>query len=205
MRDDAGRATEVTVIAGAARRRRSRSRRRRDSWAARADSGRRDLDDQAGAGRALDAAGRARAGANRTLYFFRGGALRVGDARMTHARAIALRADAEVALENGADEGELLLLQGRPIGEPVVQHGPFVMNTRARDPAGDRPTTSARSSAAGRGRATSPCTAASKGGSRATPTGMSSTPARHQARRVQLDGMREARDMQDAWTTYLQR
>jgi len=35
-----------------------------------------------------------------------------------------------LVLENGAVAGEALLLQGRPIGEPVVSHGPFVMNTR---------------------------------------------------------------------------
>ena len=39
--------------------------------------------------------------------------------------------DASVVLENGTTEAEILVLQGRPIGEPVVQSGPFVMNTRA--------------------------------------------------------------------------
>ncbi|MDB4994421.1 MAG: yhhW, partial [Myxococcaceae bacterium] len=42
-----------------------------------------------------------------------------------------LHTDLDLTLENGSAESELLLLQGRPIGEPVVQHGPFVMNTSA--------------------------------------------------------------------------
>ncbi|MBV9946118.1 MAG: pirin family protein, partial [Myxococcales bacterium] len=44
--------------------------------------------------------------------------------------AIAVRADVPVPLEAGEAEQELLLLQGRPIREPIVQYGPFVMNTR---------------------------------------------------------------------------
>jgi quercetin 2,3-dioxygenase len=41
-----------------------------------------------------------------------------------------LRSDVPAVIENGGTESEMLLLQGRPIGEPVVQHGPFVMNSQ---------------------------------------------------------------------------
>jgi redox-sensitive bicupin YhaK (pirin superfamily) len=35
-----------------------------------------------------------------------------------------------VRIETGANPARLLLLAAQPIGEPVVQHGPFVMNTQ---------------------------------------------------------------------------
>ena len=43
-----------------------------------------------------------------------------------------LRGDVDVEIFNGGNElAEFLLLQARPIGEPVAQYGPFVMNTQA--------------------------------------------------------------------------
>jgi redox-sensitive bicupin YhaK (pirin superfamily) len=70
------------------------------------------------------------ADANRTLYAFRGAGLRAGGRELPVRHAAAL-APAAVAVENGDAESELLVLGGRPIGEPVVQHGPFVMTSRA--------------------------------------------------------------------------
>jgi hypothetical protein len=72
----------------------------------------------------------ARPGTRRTLYFFRGESLRIaGQEERAHA-GVEVRPDAPCPVENGPTESELLLLQGRPIGDPVVQHGPFVMNSR---------------------------------------------------------------------------
>jgi quercetin 2,3-dioxygenase len=128
-RDEHGRTTEITVIAGALGALRPLAP-PPHSWAARADA------DVAiwtlklapGAQWTVPAA---TAGSNRTLFFFRGGALSVDGREVKVRHAIVVRPDRALALTNGADEAELLILQGKPIGEPVVQYGPFVMNTRA--------------------------------------------------------------------------
>ena len=72
------------------------------------------------------------AAARRKLYFFQGAGVSVAGQPVSQHAAIELRATSAVELVNtGADVAEFLLLQGRPIGEPVAQYGPFVMNTQA--------------------------------------------------------------------------
>ena len=72
-------------------------------------------------------------GTNRSLYFFDGEGCVVAGRAVTSKSAIELDAgqSAEISVPASASAPALLLvLQGRPIGEPVAQHGPFVMNTR---------------------------------------------------------------------------
>ena len=71
------------------------------------------------------------AGTRRSLYFFKGQSVTIADQRVASHAVVEVRADAEVELVNGDTESEFLVLQGRPIGEPVVQYGPFVMITQA--------------------------------------------------------------------------
>lgn len=72
-----------------------------------------------------------RTGTRRHLYLFKGGPVTVGGEAVRGPSAIEVRADMPTELINGEDVSEFLVLQGRPIGEAVVQHGPFVMNTQA--------------------------------------------------------------------------
>lgn len=67
----------------------------------------------------------------RRLYFFAGTTLTIPGQAIPRGRMIEVRADVPCELRNGDGVGEVLLLQGRPIGEPVAQYGPFVMNTAA--------------------------------------------------------------------------
>jgi len=69
--------------------------------------------------------------AARTLYFHKGSSIRIAGEKTGSYKAVDLQADQEVLLENGPEESHLLLLQGKPVNENIVQYGPFVMNTEA--------------------------------------------------------------------------
>ena len=64
----------------------------------------------------------------RTLYFFEGSELRVGEHDLKVGTGAALEGPFAVELTTQDDEAHVLLLQGRPIREPVARYGPFVMN-----------------------------------------------------------------------------
>ena len=68
---------------------------------------------------------------NRTLYFFKGDILHIGEDSLAPYQAAELVSTEEAMLRSGQEEAHLLLLQGKPIGEPVVQYGPFVANSQA--------------------------------------------------------------------------
>jgi redox-sensitive bicupin YhaK (pirin superfamily) len=68
-------------------------------------------------------------GTRRKLYFFAGAQLGMDGHVVPVGSAVEVRAGAALVLTNGDEPAELLMLQGRPIGEPVAQYGPFVMNT----------------------------------------------------------------------------
>ena len=72
----------------------------------------------------------ANAGTNRVLYFFNGTDLSINGQRCSVGHAIQVDPTKDLLIETGDADAELLMLQGRPIGEPVAKYGPFVMNTQ---------------------------------------------------------------------------
>ena len=70
----------------------------------------------------------AKPGTNRILYLFVGAA-QIADQAITSGTGVQVKPEAAIAIL-ATLETEILVLQGKPIGEPVAQHGPFVMNTR---------------------------------------------------------------------------
>ncbi len=128
--DDAGQTTTVTVIAGILDGQRAPAA-PPHSWASRTDT---ELaiwciSMAPNAQWTLPAA--LRADSLRALYFYGGQSITLDDTEQHSHACMQVRSDRAIALQAGSEPCDLLLLQSRPIGQPVAQHGPFVMNDRA--------------------------------------------------------------------------
>ena len=101
-----------------------------DSWAGRPESGVAMWHIEVAAGSSWTVPA-THAGSSRVLYLFEGNGLRIGDDEFGEDTGIQLVADRDIEIESGSEAIECLLLQGRPLDEPVARYGPFVMTTRA--------------------------------------------------------------------------
>jgi hypothetical protein len=129
--DGQGRGTDVTVVAGALEGAAAPLAPPPDSWASRTDSGVAIWTIRMDVGARWTMPPATSRGATRRLYFFAGSSVSVGGRKTDAGQMISLDAGQSVELLNGDALAEFLLLQSRPIGEPVAMGGPFVMNTQA--------------------------------------------------------------------------
>ena len=67
---------------------------------------------------------------NRTVDYYHGNDLQIEGQVIPNYHAVIVDAEQELTLQNAGEPAKILVLQGRPINEPVVQHGPFVMNSK---------------------------------------------------------------------------
>lgn len=128
--DSAGRATLVTVVAGDLQGGKAPSP-PPHSWAARTDTDVAiwSISMQPDAEWTLPKA--VNPATLRTLYFFEGSGLEVAGEVLESYSAAVVDSGENRVLKAGPSGAEILLLQGRPIDEPIAQYGPFVMNDRA--------------------------------------------------------------------------
>ncbi len=67
---------------------------------------------------------------NRIIYFYQGDSINVAGQQVKNYHMIRLKSNQDIQLKNAGHNAGILLLQGRPINENVMQYGPFVMNTK---------------------------------------------------------------------------
>ncbi len=67
---------------------------------------------------------------NRSIYYYEGESILIAGKTIPKYNAIVVHPDMDIEVKNGDTKARLLILQGKPIGEPVIQYGPFVMNTK---------------------------------------------------------------------------
>lgn len=68
---------------------------------------------------------------NRVLYFYEGSEAALNNETIQPGHGHHLHTDQDISITAVASDCEFLVLQGKPINEPVAQYGPFVMNSEA--------------------------------------------------------------------------
>ncbi|MBK7233013.1 MAG: pirin family protein [Saprospiraceae bacterium] len=69
-------------------------------------------------------------GVNRMVYFYIGEQLTANGTTIPKYHSAYAESTVDLELKSGSTECKILILQGRPINEPIIQYGPFVMNTK---------------------------------------------------------------------------
>ena len=67
----------------------------------------------------------------RAVYLYRGKEVKLNNATLSNYQMASLSSTETLHIHNGDEVAYMLVLQGKPIEEPVAQYGPFVMNTQA--------------------------------------------------------------------------
>lgn len=66
---------------------------------------------------------------SRNVYFYTGDTMEIEGTMVRAGHRIQLDGNSKIEMVNGTKESQLLILEGEPINEQVVQYGPFVMNS----------------------------------------------------------------------------
>lgn len=127
FKDKNGRSTQVEIIAGKLENS-AAPRPPKDSWAADVEN---DvaiwlIQMEANTEWVLPKAG---SNLNRSLYFFGGSNLSIDENPIPSYHGAEVDSDNDLVLKTQSEPCKILMLQGKPINEPIAQHGPFVMNS----------------------------------------------------------------------------
>jgi hypothetical protein len=68
-------------------------------------------------------------GTVRTIYFYEGSTIEISGESIQLNQGIEVEATKDIKVNAKGKDAKLLILQGKPINEPVAKYGPFVMNT----------------------------------------------------------------------------
>ncbi|NOQ73375.1 MAG: pirin family protein [Crocinitomix sp.] len=66
----------------------------------------------------------------RTLFYYEGDSIAINSTEVTQKKLVQLNSKEDIQIQNSSKTSYLLFLQGKPMNEPLVQHGPFVANSK---------------------------------------------------------------------------